>query len=184
MARKGGKIVPWIDMDEFAERDRNAREKPGVGPYAGQRRAGLRFYADETIPTQALGLLRKRGFDVIAARGAEGGGLPAQNQLAFARTFARILVTCDEYYLDQRNCPTTTTPTVMVFGFGDGTADEILSAFQCLDYMASGPRFYDNWCKIHAQPGEWTEHVRPAYGTSSSRRFRWQEGRLQTWAEE
>jgi hypothetical protein len=176
--------MPWIDVDEWQGMDPHAGKKAWAEPYPGQRRAGPRFYADETVPTQAISLLRTRGFDVVAARRGGGGVLPAQNQLAFARRFARILVTCDEGYMDEPSCPTTNIPTVMVFDLGAGEPDEILSAFKCLDYLTSTPRFYDNWCKIHAKPEEWIEHVSPAYGAASSRRLRWQEGRLQTWAEE
>jgi hypothetical protein len=175
--------MPWIDVEEEG-RNAATREQIGSPPYAEKGKRRPRFYADETVPTQAISLLRKRGFDVVAARKGAGGGLPPENQLAFARRFARILVTCDEGYLDEPSCPTTNIPTVMVFGFGTGGADEILSAFKCLDYITSTPRFYDNWCKIYAKPQEWIEHVSPAYGATSSRRLRWQEGRLQTWAEE
>jgi predicted nuclease of predicted toxin-antitoxin system len=176
--------MPWIDVDEGEGIAPNERGRARAAPHAETGKARPRFFADETIPTQAISLLRKRGFDVIAARIGGGGVVPAQNQLAFARRFARILVTCDEDYLEERSCPTTNVPTVMVFGFGEGQIDEILSAFKCLDYVASLPGSYGNWCKIYARPEEWVEHVSPAYGAASSRRLRWQEGRLQTWAEE
>jgi hypothetical protein len=176
--------MPWKDVDRPEGMGPTARRRAWVEPHALQRKPRPRFYADGTFPTQAISLLRERGFDVLAAREGGEGSSSSQDALAFARRFARILVTCDEGYLDEHSCPTTNTPTVMVFGFGTGGTDEILSAFQCLDYMATFPRFYDKWCKIHAKPGEWTEHVSPRYGAASSRRFRWQAGRLQTWAEE
>jgi hypothetical protein len=111
-----------------------------------------------------------------------GSGRPDLDHLASARRLGRVLLTCDEGFLDERNALLTRNPALIVFDFGSGTPDEIVAAFRCFDAMPGAPSPH-NWGKIDARPDGWTEYRRRLDGSVSRERFRLADGKLQTWAE-
>jgi len=59
----------------------------------------IRYYMDQHYPGPVTEGLRRRGIDVLTAQEAERCGLPDPDQLAFAATEKRIMVTFDSDYL-------------------------------------------------------------------------------------
>lgn len=59
----------------------------------------IRFYLDEHIPSAVAGGLRRRGIDVLTVQEAGRSGLPDPEQLSFALTERRVLVTMDSDFL-------------------------------------------------------------------------------------
>lgn len=108
-------------------------------------------------------------------------GHPDENHLAEARKRGRILLTCDHDFLDERKFPLIHCPALIVFDFGSGTTDEMISTFQCLELPLTIPQFYDKWVKIHAKQGEWTEYTRFKDGSTGRTRMRLHNGEFQEW---
>ena len=59
----------------------------------------IRYYMDQHYPGPVTQGLRRRGINVLTAQEAERCGLPDPDQLAFATTEGRIMVTFDSDYL-------------------------------------------------------------------------------------
>jgi predicted nuclease of predicted toxin-antitoxin system len=59
----------------------------------------IRFYLDEHIPSAVAGGLRRRGVDVSTVQEAGRSGLADPEQLRFARSEQRVLVTMDSGFL-------------------------------------------------------------------------------------
>jgi hypothetical protein len=60
----------------------------------------VRFYFDQHIPATVAQGLRQRGVDVLTAQEADRCGLPDLEQLQFAATEVRVVVTFDTDYLE------------------------------------------------------------------------------------
>lgn len=59
----------------------------------------IRFYLDEHIPSAVAGGLRRRGVDVLTVQEAGRPGLADPEQLRFALSEQRVLVTMDSDFL-------------------------------------------------------------------------------------
>ncbi|HUY87870.1 MAG TPA: DUF5615 family PIN-like protein [Pirellulales bacterium] len=59
----------------------------------------IRYFMDEHYPAPISRNLRQRGIDVLTAQDAGRCGLPDPDQLAFARSEGRVMVTFDTDYL-------------------------------------------------------------------------------------
>jgi uncharacterized protein DUF5615 len=59
----------------------------------------IRFYFDQHLPAAVTQGLRQRGVDVLTAQDAGRCGLPDAEQLQFATTEERVMVTFDSDYL-------------------------------------------------------------------------------------
>ncbi len=171
----------WVYLEDNIEQPPPQREINEIERYAKLKKTKSKFYADENFPAQAIEILRERGFDVLTAHDANKQGHPDENHVAEARRRRRVLITCDRDYLNDRIYPLIHCPTIIVFDFGSRTTDEIISAFQCLNYVAAFPQLYDKWCKIKAGRDEWIEKIRFQDGSTSRTRLRFFRGRIQVW---
>ncbi len=59
----------------------------------------IRFYMDQHCPSAVTQGLRQRGIDVLTAQEAQRCGLPDSDQLAFATSEERVMVSFDSDYL-------------------------------------------------------------------------------------
>jgi len=59
----------------------------------------IRYYMDQHYPGPVTEGLRRRGIDVLTAQDAERCGLPDLDQLAYATTEERVMVTFDSDFL-------------------------------------------------------------------------------------
>lgn len=59
----------------------------------------IKFYLDEHIPSAVAGGLRRRGVDVLTVQEAGRSGLTDPEQLRFALSEQRVLVTMDSDFL-------------------------------------------------------------------------------------
>jgi predicted nuclease of predicted toxin-antitoxin system len=59
----------------------------------------IRFFFDQHIPAAVANALRQRGVDVLTAQDAARCGLPDTEQLVFATSQERVVVTFDTDYL-------------------------------------------------------------------------------------
>ena len=59
----------------------------------------VRYYADQHVPRPVIEGLRRRGIDVLTAQEAGRCALPDPDQLAFAASENRVLVTFDSDFL-------------------------------------------------------------------------------------
>jgi uncharacterized protein with PIN domain len=59
----------------------------------------IRFYLDEHIPAAVAQGLRRRGVDILTVQEAGRSGLSDPEQIAFARTTSRVIVTMDSDFL-------------------------------------------------------------------------------------
>ena len=59
----------------------------------------IRYYMDQHYPGPVAKGLRRRGIDVLTAQEVERCGLPDSDQLAFATTQQRVMVSFDSDYL-------------------------------------------------------------------------------------
>jgi hypothetical protein len=135
-------LMPWKDLKKIAADDATSeREKREVEDYV-RRRAKPRFYADENFPNVAIKILKRLGADVLTVRDARRRGHPDENHVAEALRLGRILITCDRDYLDGRRFPLIHCPALIVFEFGSGTADDIVSTFACLSGPFRAPQFF------------------------------------------
>jgi predicted nuclease of predicted toxin-antitoxin system len=173
--------MSWVNVEDTIDQLPSKREIDEVEHYAKLKKTKSKFYADENFPAQAIEILRGKGFDVLTAQEAGKQGHPDENHISEARRRGRVLITCDKDYLNDRIFPLIHCPTIVVCDFGSQTTDEIISAFQCLAYVASFPRFYDKWCKIKAGREEWVEHIRFQDGSTSRDRYRFFQGKMQVW---
>lgn len=173
--------MPWVNEEELSGAEPSKKEVQEVRRYLARKKTLPRFYADENFPPRATALLRAGGFDVVTAAEAGKLGHPDENHAAEALRLERVLVTCDRDYLNDRRFPIIHCPAIVVFDFGAGTRTEILRAFRCLRWMIAIPQFYDKWAKLHARPGEWSEHFRYLDGSESRQRCRWHRGKRQVW---
>jgi uncharacterized protein DUF5615 len=143
--------MPWIDMDIIAiDGKLTERERRQVDDFA-RRKAKPRFYADENFPELAIEMLKGLNADVMNVRNTRRKGPPDENHAAEALRLGRILITCDQDYLDERRFPLIHCPAIVVFDFGRGTADEIWRTFACLGGIFSAPQIFDKWTKIDAK---------------------------------
>jgi len=55
--------------------------------------------------------------------------------------------------------------------------------FACLATVFRTPQFFDNWCKVDAKRDCWTELFRHLDGTTSTKKLRRWQGRLQEWVD-
>jgi len=179
---RGYKMV-WVNVEDTFVQQPSQQEIEEIERYSKLKKTKAKFYTDENFQSSAIKLLRERGFDVLTAQEANKLGHPDQNHLAEAKRLGRVLLTCDRDYLNDRIYPLIHCPTIVVFDFGLKSKAEMISAFQCLAYVASFPQFFDKWCKIEAKPGEWIERLRFLDGTSSRERLRFFHRRIQVWKE-
>ncbi|MGO9566796.1 MAG: DUF5615 family PIN-like protein [Desulfomonilaceae bacterium] len=170
-----------MNIEDNIQQLPSQREIDEIERYAKLKKTKAKFYADENFPAQAIETLRERGFDVLTAREAGRQGHPDENHIAEALRRGRVLITCDRDYLNDRMYPLISCPTIIVFDFGSKTKAEMISAFQCLNYIAAFPQLYDKWCKIKAGQGEWIEKIRFQDGSTARNRCRFFRGRLQVW---
>jgi predicted nuclease of predicted toxin-antitoxin system len=169
----------WIDFKAEAPKPKEVQQFLGYF----KRKAKARFYADENFPERAISLLRSMGAKVQTHYHAGLSGHPDQDQLAHALRNGLALVTCDRDFLDERRYPLVHCPAIFVFDFGSGSVDEMKQAFNCLAAVLRTPQFYDKWCKVDAKRDCWTELFRHLDGTTSRKRLRLWQGRLQEWVD-
>ena len=175
--------MPWVNTSDLPSVELSKREEKELEDYARQRKKKPRFYADEDLPKQAVEILREVGFNVLTAEEAGKRGHPDENQLAEAKRQGRILLSCDQDFLNERRFPLIECSTLVVFDFGTKTEDEILQALQCLAVIETYPDFFEKCAKIDAKTSEWTETHRFVEGTFRYRN-RWHQGQLQEWVDE
>ena len=60
----------------------------------------VKFYLDENVPRAVAEGLRRRGVNVLTVQEAENSGLSDHEQLTFALTETRVLVTMDSDFLE------------------------------------------------------------------------------------
>jgi predicted nuclease of predicted toxin-antitoxin system len=147
------------------------------------RRAKARFYADENLPKEAVGILRGMGAKVLTVQEANKRGEPDENHAAYALKKGLVLLTCDRDYLNNRRFPLNQCPAIFLFDFGGGTAREIWRVFRCLGPVFWAPQFYDKWCKVDAKRESWTQSLRFQNGTTAKSKHRLHRGRIEEWVD-
>ncbi len=171
----------WVDIQNLAANDEpTEREKQQVIDFV-RREAKPRFYADENFPESATTILRRLKADVLTVHDTRRRRHPDENHTAEALRLRRVLITCDRDYLNERRFPLIHCPALVVCNFGQGTAAEIRATFNCLSSIFCAPQFYDKWAKIDARPNYWIEYARNLDGTTSRRRYRTRDSRMQEW---
>jgi predicted nuclease of predicted toxin-antitoxin system len=171
----------WVDViEQLQSNPPTKKEVEQVFDYR-RRKAKPRFYADENFPNRAARLLREMGARLITAQEAGLTRHPDENHAEYALRLGYILLTCDRDYLNERKFPVVHCPAIVVFDFGSGTLEEILSAFMSIKTMFGSPQFFDKWIKIDAKRTSWTEYARHLNGTTSRSHYRVFRGRLQEW---
>jgi hypothetical protein len=127
------------------------REKQQVLDYV-RRRAKPRFYADEDFPMFAIAMLRRRGADVLTTHEAGRRGHPDENHAAESLRLARILITCNRDYLDERRFPLIHCPAIVVCAFGRGTAKDTAKTFGALFGPFTAPSSTTNGPRLMLHP--------------------------------
>ena len=173
--------MPWVDATSLISLNPPTKKEVAQVLDYRRRKAKPRFYADENFPAQAAQILRDMGGRVLTANEARLTKHPDENHAAFALRHKYVLLTCDHDYLNDRRFPLIHCPAIVVFDFGNGSDDEMRSAFTAVKTIFGSPQFYDKWVKIHAKRTSWTEYARHLDGTTSKLRFRIFQRRLQEW---
>lgn len=135
--------MTWVSVEGMVEQPPSQREIAEIERYAKLRKPKSKFCADENSPAQAIEILREWDLGVLTAQEAGRQGHPDQNHIAEARRQSRVLITCDRDYLNDRIYPLVHSPTIIVFDFGSKTRTEMISAFDCLAYVAKFPQLYN-----------------------------------------
>ena len=148
--------MPWVNTSDLPSVELSKRQEKELEDYVRQRKKKPRFYADEDFPAQAVEILREVGFNVLTAEEAGKRGHPDENQLDEAKRQGRILLRCDQDFLNERRFPLIECSTLVIFDFGTTPEDEILQALQCLAVIETYPGFFEKCAKIEAKTSEWT----------------------------
>jgi len=177
--------MPWINVDDYSGFDLSKEEEAELEKsIRAKKPKKMRFYVDEDVPPLAVTILRERGFNVRTVQEAKVDGHPDENHLAEAKKQGRILITCDNDFLDDRKYPLLGCPTLVQCDFGSRTRDEINDTFDCSFLSIEwAPDLFTNSVKIAAKPSHWTEKIRYQEGYSERRKFRIHQGVRQIWVE-
>jgi predicted nuclease of predicted toxin-antitoxin system len=176
--------VPWVNASDLPREPLSKPEQREFEAYLKKKKIKPRFYSDANFPQWAVDYVRENKFKLVTAKEVGLQNRDDQDHLAYALREARVLLTCDRDFLDERKHPLISCPAIIVFDFGEGTRSEMFSAFHVLWWIATVPEWLDKWAKFEANRDGWTELLRFEDGSTARYRNRHHDGDLQTWVDE
>ena len=175
--------MTWIGIDEWARLSRPTRkEKDQIIGFSKLKQSKNKFYAEESVPASIVKFLRGKRLDVKTA--CELGMLRRgdQEHAAFALMKKRVLITCDNDFLDNRKFNLIMTPVIVVVDPRNQSRRDMEIVYRILVPIIRFPRIYDKWSRLEVHlNGQWVETGRALNGESWRERHRYFRGEHQVW---
>ena len=160
--------MPWRQMEQLS---------PSEVAAARLDKKKARFFLDANVDVRMGEWLRNEGFNVVHAHDVRMHTHPDEDILAYAERENRILLTCDEDFLNERHYPSRRSPGIVVLpesGLGD-------CAWLLRAIGISRELWRSSKVVINAD-GTWIVHsFEPDIGRIVTTRYRLSAGGLEIW---